>query len=131
MWEPRGAPADAERLAEAERKLGRRLPEQLRRFLLEGDGAEGWFSDFYVAVWPVDRLLDENLRGDLAARFPNVLLFGSDGSREYLGLDLRVEPSPVVMVEFIAMSPDELVHQAASFDEFLEQLPTIGLRESS
>jgi hypothetical protein len=81
-----------------------------------------------VEIFAADRLVDENTRGDLRRRFPYLLLFGSDGSREYLAYDLREQPPPVVMVEITAASPDDFVFQAPAFDEFLEQLPTMGLR---
>jgi hypothetical protein len=128
MWEERGAPATDEQLAALEKELGTRLPEELRAFLLHADGANGWFAEFYVEIFSIERLIEANVRSDFAVDFPFALVFGSDGSREYLALDRRREPHAVVMIEVTCVSPDDFVYQASSFDEFLEQLPTTGLR---
>ncbi|MET9494406.1 SMI1/KNR4 family protein [Streptomyces sp. NPDC006552] len=76
-------PAQERALADAERRLGCELPQELRRLLLECDGIAGHYAA--DTVWPVDRMVEQNLlfRTDasfaqLYMPFDALLFFGGD-----------------------------------------------------
>ncbi|OAH15398.1 SMI1/KNR4 family protein [Streptomyces jeddahensis] len=78
------APVDATALAEAERRLGRRLPSQLTALLMETDGiVDEYGTD---AVWSLDRIVEKNLLFWSPDTFPGLympfdpLLFFGDNS---------------------------------------------------
>lgn len=77
-------PAQESDLAEAERRLGRALPPELRKLLLETDGVIGHTS--VDTVWPIDQIIEQNLsfRSDasfalLYMPFDPLLFFGDNG----------------------------------------------------
>ena len=51
---------------------------------------------------------------------PGMILIGTDGGGEGIGLDVRGETSPVVLVNLNSLRWDEAIHQAETFDEFLD-----------
>ena len=101
-----------------ESALGVRLPAALRELLGQTDGFEGWYGDVYLAVYGTDALVAVNLEIE---RHPGFLAFGSDGSRELIGLDLRRSPSPVVMIDITSSGWGEARFQAATLAAFMEQ----------
>lgn len=50
---------------------------------------------------------------------PGFLAFGSDGSREVIGLDMRRTPPPVVMIDITSAGWDEALYQAPSLTDFM------------
>ncbi|MGW0604376.1 SMI1/KNR4 family protein [Streptomyces sp. NPDC002640] len=80
-----------EALADAERRLGRSLPDSLRAFLLESNGLLGHSS--VEAVWPLERIVAANIyfRSDAAMRelympFDALLFFGDNGGGDQFAL---------------------------------------------
>lgn len=54
-------------------------------------------------------------------RHSGFLAFGSDGSREIIGLDMRASSPPVVMISITSAAWEDALFQAESLSEFLEQ----------
>ncbi|MET8631366.1 SMI1/KNR4 family protein [Streptomyces sp. NPDC004096] len=78
------APVDAAAPAEAERRLGRRLPAQLTALLMETDGVVGEYGT--DVVWSLDRMVEQNLLFWSPDTFPGLympfdplLFFGDNG----------------------------------------------------
>lgn len=78
------SPAQVTALAEAERRLGRGLPSELRQLLLESDGIIGRTA--VDTVWPLETVVERNLllRSDasfaqLYMPFDALLFFGDNG----------------------------------------------------
>ncbi|MFE3658415.1 SMI1/KNR4 family protein [Streptomyces sp. NPDC059165] len=77
-------PVGAEALADAEQRLGRSLPSELREFLLESNGLIG--RSGVDSVWPLERIVSGNInfRSDVSMRdlympFDPLLFFGDNG----------------------------------------------------
>lgn len=75
-----GAGLDAGAVANAEQALGFRLPRELAEFLSEVNGVFDGDGQWHVA-WPVDRLVQENIRLAEDQHFPpGLVVFGDDGT---------------------------------------------------
>ncbi|WP_405824326.1 SMI1/KNR4 family protein [Streptomyces sp. NBC_00838] len=78
------SPAQVAALADAEHRLGRELPAELRQLLIESNGLIG--PTAVDAVWPVEQIVEHNLlfRSDssfaeLYMPFNALLFFGDNG----------------------------------------------------
>lgn len=81
-------------LEEAERSLGESLPQELKSLLAETDGIIGRTSS--DAVWPLERIVRENLRFrressfiELYMPFDPFLFFGDNGGGDQFAFVLR------------------------------------------
>ncbi|MFJ9754209.1 SMI1/KNR4 family protein [Streptomyces sp. NPDC101149] len=90
------APVDAAALAEAERRLGRRLPAQLTALLMETDGVVGEYGT--DVVWSLDRMVEQNLLFWSPDTFPGLympfdplLFFGDNGGGDQFAFVLTPE----------------------------------------
>jgi hypothetical protein len=120
------AGASDEQISEVETKLGISLPAALRSFLSETNGlaatAEGG-----VVLYGTEDITALNLPGaGVHVSHPGLLVVGSDGSREQLGLDLRAPEPPVVLIDIASEGWDSGFLQAQHFDEFLSHLRSGG-----
>ncbi|WP_043262669.1 SMI1/KNR4 family protein [Streptomyces sp. CT34] len=77
-------PTEASQLTEAETRLGRTLPEELKQLLLESDGVIG--PTHVDTVWTIDQIVEQNLLfwsdesfAQLYMPFDALLFFGDDG----------------------------------------------------
>lgn len=77
-------PVQASELAEAERRLRRTLPTELKQLLLESNGVIGQTS--VDTVWPIDQIVERNLLlwsdesfAQLYMSFDALLFFGDNG----------------------------------------------------
>jgi SMI1 / KNR4 family (SUKH-1) len=114
-----GLGASDQELAAAEAVLGLFLPSDLRQALHSRNGSEQWHGDIFLMMYGTPALIEVNQETD---RFPGFLVFGSDGSREMIGYDLRCSPPPVVMLDVTAEDWSEALLQADSLPDFLERL---------
>lgn len=105
-------------IARAERRLGVRLVSDHRSLLSEEDGWERWYGDCLLMLYGTADLVAVNLNIE---RHPGFLAFGSDGSRELLGFDMRQAAPPVVMIDITSGGWDEALFQADSLGEFMAQ----------
>ncbi|MEU2653829.1 SMI1/KNR4 family protein [Streptomyces sp. NPDC007325] len=77
-------PAGASAIVEAERRLGRVLPADLKQLLSESDGVLG--HSHVDTVWSLDEIVEQNLRfwsdetfAELYMSFDALLFFGDNG----------------------------------------------------
>jgi hypothetical protein len=93
---------------------------------MQENGAERRYAGVFVMIYGTDELAAINLEIE---GHPGFVAFGSDGSRELLGLDTRRTPAPVVMIDITSSGWSEAVYQADSLAAFLNQLASgQGLR---
>lgn len=104
----------------AERALAVRFPVDYSTWLRDNDGMEGDLGGCYLALYAVDVLVQRNRDYAVADHMPGLLLIGTDGGGEAIGLDVRGEAAAVVMVNLNALRWDQAVHQAGSFQAFLD-----------
>ena len=93
---------------EAEEALGARLPDDYVALVERIDGGEGWVGDEYVAFWPVTDLARHNHQLETERFVPGIILIGSDGGGEGLGLDQRSGQSTVVYVPLVGLPLDRV-----------------------
>jgi SMI1 / KNR4 family (SUKH-1) len=104
----------------AEQALSVRLPEDYASWLGDNDGLEQDLGGCYLSLYAVEELVERNHGYGVSEFMPGLLLIGSDGGSEGIGLDMRGQDSPVVMVGLSSLRWEEAIQQAESFDEFLE-----------
>lgn len=115
-------PATTEKIAVAERSLGKSLPDDFRQFLYVTNGGEGSIGENYVMLWNTGELGEYNESYQVNVYASGLLLFGSDGGGEGYAFDTRTSPPPVVTVPFVGMSLKYAKPVAPTFVAFLEKL---------
>ena len=105
----------------AEKALSVRFPEGYARWLQDSQGLEADLGGCYLSLYAVGELVERNRAYEVAAFVPGLILIGTDGGGEGIGLDTRGEGSPVVMMSLDSLRWDEVIHQAESFEQFLEE----------
>lgn len=115
--------AAAEKIAAAERTMGRSLPSEYGEFLRWTNGGEGIIGKTYVMLWRAEELGQYNESYQVEIYAPGLLLFGSDGSGEAYAFDTR-EPQKfaVMVVPFVGMDLQYAKALAPTFVEFLSML---------
>lgn len=81
-------------------------------------------------LYSLDELVPLNRAYELAESFPGLVLIGSDGGGEAVGLDFRQSPPQVVLVNFVSAGWHEAVAQADTdlgATKFRRRRPTIDL----
>lgn len=115
---PVGAGASEADFARVESALGVQLTTEHRELLVVENGWERWYGDCFLMVYGTDALVAVNRQVE---GHPGLLVFASDGSRELVGLDMRVGSPPVVMIDITSAGWEEAMFQAESLAEFLAQ----------
>ena len=105
----------------AERTLALRFPADYTSWLQDNDGLEGNLGGCYVSLYAVEELVELNRRSAVAECMPGLILIGTDGGGEAIGLDLRGADSSVVLVNLNSLRWDEAIYQAKSFAVFLDE----------
>jgi hypothetical protein len=120
-------PVDKEEFDRAAQVLGRPLPGPWRAYL-QGRSwfHRGWLpSGCYVWLNTPQETLDlQDAWGESTAAHPGIAVIGGDGSREQLVLDLRLDPSPVLMVDITSQGWNSAIPQAEDVAQFIERIET-------
>jgi cell wall assembly regulator SMI1 len=104
---------DEDQLADAENRLGKRLPASVRSLYVAVDRAFDGDGQWWV-VWRLDRLVIDNLSAWRDGRLDDSLLaFGDDGTGDPFCVQLD-DDAHVVRWSFI----DRAVVEDMTFDEF-------------
>src|SRR5579863_3299395 len=118
----RTAPVSDTSLAKLHTQLGTTLPPSYEDFFRFSNGIEGFINkDFYLALWPVEKLVTNNQGYSVDEFAPGLFLIGSDGGDEAYGLDLRPGSATYgyfVNVPFIGMDWQESRLLGATFTDF-------------
>ena len=112
----------------AEAALGRVIPEQCRSSVTAAAGLEVSTPNAYAALWPLSDVLRFN-RDDaygLATAFPGLLLIGTAGGSELVAVDLNRSGEPVVILNMISSSWDDVSDQGRPLDGWSEHLRAGG-----
>jgi SMI1/KNR4 family protein SUKH-1 len=111
-----------------EAALGRKVPDDCRAAVAASAGLEGSMPDAYVALWPLSDVIDANVADtyEMAGAFPGLLLIGTNGGGELVAIDLNQPGEPVVVLNMISSSWDEVSDQGASLADWVEHLRTGG-----
>jgi hypothetical protein len=116
----RGAVA-GEEFDRAAAVLGRPLPRTWRAYLRGPWFHRGWLpSGCFVWLYtPREALEIQEAWDEGAAAHPGVAVIGGNGAREQFVLDLRRDPSPVLMVDITSEGWDAAIRQAADVERFV------------
>lgn len=98
-----------------------RFPADYAHWLQDSQGSEADLGGCYLSLYAVGELVERNRAYEVAAYVPGLILVGTDGGGEGIGLDTRGQGSPVVMVNLNSLRWDEAIYQAESFEQFLEE----------
>ncbi|MFE2849828.1 SMI1/KNR4 family protein [Streptomyces lavendulae] len=97
-------PARAAELAEAERRLGRELPPELKQMLLESNGVIGQTS--VDTVWEIDQIVEQNRFfwsdpsfAQLYMPFDALLFFGDNGGGDQFAFVQRPQRPDIFVWE--------------------------------
>jgi hypothetical protein len=125
IWRP-DPPAPLAALERLSREARITLPQTYLELLAISNGGEGDLAiePGWVALWPVESVLELNQQYELASFVPGLFGIGSNGGGELIALDARHGvPFPVVCLPFIPLNFADALVVASSFDEFV---PLIG-----
>jgi len=110
-------------IAEWEKSLGVKLPEDYKELLRLTNGGEGFIgTNSYVVLWRIEELASMNRSYNVRQYAPGLILFGTNGGGEAYGFDTRGHQWLIVQVPFIGMSWDVAIVLGGTFNEFLNQL---------
>ncbi|GAA3270928.1 SMI1/KNR4 family protein [Streptomyces lavendulae] len=97
-------PAPAPELAEAERRLGREIPPELKQLLLESNGVIGQTS--VDTVWAIDQIVEQNRVfwsdpsfAQLYMPFDALLFFGDNGGGDHFAFVQRPQRPDIFVWE--------------------------------
>jgi hypothetical protein len=123
-------PTTEEFLKDVEVKLGIRLPDQYKEFMLESNGAEGNVgTNSYLAIWPIEQIVQLNEEYAVNEFTPGLVYFGSDGGGMAYAFDNRVKETPIVEFPFESINIEDAKLCGNTFNEFLQNrkdLPISG-----
>jgi hypothetical protein len=118
-------PVAEEEFDRAAEVLGRPLPGAWRAYLR----GRSWFRRGWLPsgcfVWlntPEEMLGLQDAWDESTAAHPGIAIIGGDGSREQLVLDLRRDPSPVLMVDITSEGWNSATRQADDLAQFIERI---------
>jgi|GEM_PF-3792732 len=115
--------ANARSLRDAERRLGRELPQDYKSVLLESDGFEGFLGvDCYVTFWSASDLASLNDSYSVWELAPGVVLLGTNGGDTGFGYQRAGEHFEYVSVPLVGMEPGAVAVLGGSFAELLANL---------
>lgn len=121
-FQPNGSAA-AERIHEAERELGIRLPDEYRDLLWRTNGGEGPIgAQSYLILWRAEELVEHNRGYKPDARYaPDLAFIGTDGGNEVFAI--RAGDGHYVAAPLIGMSPEAVKDCGATFADFVRSFP--------
>jgi hypothetical protein len=89
-----------EAILSAERTLATRFPEDYAAWLRTNEGLERDLGGSYLSLYAVEELVERNLGYAIAELMSGLILIGTDGGGEGIGLDVRGDGNSVVLVNF-------------------------------
>jgi SMI1 / KNR4 family (SUKH-1) len=117
------SPASEEGIADAERRIGRRLPEELRAFLRRANGWTGRLNGWDFLVHGTEELVAANDEA-FNLSFPGYLAWGSNGGLETYAahFDASGALDQVVALDRNSSSPDDVWPIAPTIASAIQRL---------
>jgi hypothetical protein len=119
---PKGA--TRERLDEVEKKVGVKLPKDLRAFLEKRDGGRGTVGgrNRPLWLWSADEIEREADEQEVTRASPGLLLFGSDGGAEGYGYLARLKRGRYGRISIMAAGAHEFESLGDSLEALIQAL---------
>jgi len=118
-------PAAGDLVAALQTELGKTLPEEYVDILKISNGLEGSVGDKYLSLWRAEDLLENNAEYKTEQHAAGMLVVGSDGGNQALGLDLREDSDTYghfFWVTFVPMLWNEAVDGGTTLEEAIHIL---------
>ena len=99
-----------------------KLPEGYIEFLEKANGAEIYFEENYIRLFPLNDIIQWNKDYELDIYAPDYFLFGSDGGGNAFFIERK--SCKIFQIPFEAMSEAQEygIHMGDNFDDFLLKL---------
>ena len=118
-----GTPTTADAINIAGEQLGISLPDQYKEFMIETNGAEGFVGvNSYLAIWPIDQIVQLNDEYAVKEFTPGLVYFGSDGGGMAYAFDCRDEITSIVEFPFESIDVEDARSCGRTFNEFMQNL---------
>lgn len=92
-------------------------------FMRRHNGCDGPVGkEGYVRIWPLEEVVTGTEEAGTPEFAPGLLLFAGDGGGEAYAFDRQDPRWPIVMVNLISMSREEMKPVASTFTEFVQKL---------
>ena len=92
-------------------------------FMRRHNGADGPVGQRgYVTIWPLEEVIMATEKAGTNEFAPGLLLFAGDGGGTAYAFDRQDPRWPIVQVELVSMSREEMKPVAATFTEFIRKL---------
>ena len=112
-------PEGQDAVSVAERELAVRLSEDYAGWLSANDGFKGDLGGCFLSLCAPDELVRLDRGSAISEFMPELVLIGTDGGGEGIGIDMRGQSRPVVLVGLGSLRWEEAIHEADSFHKFL------------
>lgn len=112
-------PASQGTIDEAERNIGRTLPQDYRAFLAVSDGFDDVLGKSQLSLWPAGQLALRNEICEVSDRIGDLVLIGSDSRGTVYGIDWAGGTPQFISMPFAAMDRAGIRVLAATFESFL------------
>ena len=110
-----------EELEKVEREYNVSLPNDYKEFILESNGAEGPIGkESYLAIWPINEIIELNNEYEVEEAQPGLIYFGSDGGDMAYAFD-KTDNMSIVEIPFISIDVNDKKVLGTNFEEFLKQ----------
>jgi len=119
-------PATLQMIEIVEKELGFKLPGDYLDFMLFSNGCEGEIGESYVVMWPIQEIAELNEAYGVEEFTPGIILFGSNGSEEAFGFDMRTKEVKYIMIPFL-FEFEAVIEQGNRIIDFFERLYTGAL----
>ncbi|HAK74204.1 MAG TPA: SMI1/KNR4 family protein [Sporomusaceae bacterium] len=116
------SPGTENRIEEVQMGLGIRFPIEYINFMLNSNGAEGFVSESYLAIWPLEKLISLNEEYAVKEFTPELVYFGSDGGGLAYAFDISRPIISIVEFPFESIRIEDAKFCGNTFIEFLDCL---------
>jgi cell wall assembly regulator SMI1 len=113
---------DVSAVEQVENVLSFAFPKDYREFIAETDGGEGFVGNGFLRLWRLEELIPFNQDYEVDEYAPGIFMFGSNGTNEGFGYDIRRSEFSVVQVPFIGMDLDSAIKVADNFTHLLRRI---------
>jgi hypothetical protein len=115
-------------LAEAERHLGYKLPDDYKELMLTHGPMKEVFPNEYVELYDIATVLEVKALRASFEPSAGLVVIGTDGSVELFVYDMRRDAPPIVAVNIVSPGWPAAFFQASNFNDFWHQVTTEGLQ---
>ena len=116
----REEPAKIEMIENVEREWNVNLPSEYKELMLFTNGVEGAIGDEeYLAIWPINEIIELNQDYAVDEFIPGIKYFGSDGADMAYGFEFIENEATIIEIPFGSIDKDDAITYGESIFEFI------------